>query len=180
MTAAFSLIIPHSDIEVGRFRLLGAALPQMPGWCNDLSYACALSSPVANLWRPPASAVTALQALLAGRDAWLVCNYASADEGDLVATHAALHAEFPRVLTVYVPADPTRAAAICAAFAADGRTTARCTSSCPTSRAPSPNLVPRLALCGAARAASRMDSCHVQWRAWARWWWTRLGRCSCS
>ena len=83
LAASFALIIPHSDIEVGRFRLLGATLPQMPGWCNDLSYACALSTPVANLWRPSARAVEQLEALLVDRAAWLVCNLPPSEEAAL-------------------------------------------------------------------------------------------------
>lgn len=135
MASAFSLIIPNSDMEVGRFRLMGASLPQMPGWCNDLSYACALSSPVANLWRPSFASVSHLQKLFAGRDAWLVCNYSADDEGDLFATHSNLRAEFPRLLTVYAPLDATRADRICRAFhdPAAG-TCAVCTTSCPASR----------------------------------------------
>eukprot|EP00873_Tetraselmis_striata_P002563 jgi/Tetstr1/422827/TSEL_013618.t1 len=40
----FSLIVPQSDLDVGRFRLLGAELWQMPGWCADLKYAAAMGS----------------------------------------------------------------------------------------------------------------------------------------
>jgi hypothetical protein len=134
MASAFALIIPNSDIEVGRFRLMGATLPQMPGWCNDLSYACALSSPVANLWRPSYASVANLQKLLAGRESWLVCNFPADDEGDLFATHSSLRAEFPHLLTVYVPLDATRAGRICRAFH-DPATGSRavCASSSPPS-----------------------------------------------
>eukprot|EP00878_Enallax_costatus_P040450 GHUV01046696.1.p1 GENE.GHUV01046696.1~~GHUV01046696.1.p1 ORF type:complete len:119 (-),score=16.57 GHUV01046696.1:40-396(-) len=38
--------------DVGRFRILGATLTQMPGWCSDLKYAAALGTSVWHLWRP--------------------------------------------------------------------------------------------------------------------------------
>jgi 3-deoxy-D-manno-octulosonic-acid transferase len=140
LTSAFELIIPHSDIEVGRFRLMGATLAQMPGWCNDLSYACALSSPVANLWRPSERAVQDLQRHLNGRDAWLVCNALPSEEATLRATHLELRVEFSRLLTVYVPLDPTRGPEICHAFAATG-VRAVCSTSLPPSCAPPPPIL---------------------------------------
>jgi hypothetical protein len=41
--------------DVGRFRIFGATLTQMPGWCSDLKYAAALGNSVWHLWRPKAS-----------------------------------------------------------------------------------------------------------------------------
>jgi hypothetical protein len=114
----------HDRPQVGRFRLLGATLPQMPGWCNDLAYACALSTPVANLWRPSARAVADLEATFAGRDAWLVCNATPVDEEAMLAAHEELAREFPVLLTVYAPLDGTRAAAVARAFERIGVATA--------------------------------------------------------
>jgi hypothetical protein len=41
--------------DVGRFRIFGATLTQMPGWCSDLKYAAALGNSVWHLWRPKPS-----------------------------------------------------------------------------------------------------------------------------
>lgn len=41
--------------DVGRFRIFGATLQQMPGWCSDLKYAAALGNSVWHLWRPKPS-----------------------------------------------------------------------------------------------------------------------------
>ena len=135
LAAAFSLIIPHSDMEVGRFRLLGATLGQMPGWCNDLSYACALSSVVANLWRPSTCDADELEALFAGRASWLACNCTDEEEAALPAAHGELAAEFKGLLTVFVPRDGTRGAAAAAAFGRADATVAFM-SGLPPTRAP--------------------------------------------
>lgn len=147
LAAAFSLIIPHSDIEVGRFRLLGATLPQMPGWCNDLAYACALSTPVANLWRPTAADVADLVTAFAGRDTWLVCNATSADEQSALAAHGELAKEFPSLLTVLVPADASHARDLVAVFGA-AHVKAVVASALPMSRAPRCRSVDPMAMSG--------------------------------
>ena len=134
LIAAFSLIIPHSDIEVGRFRLLGATLAQMPGWCNDLAYACALSTPVANLWRPAADDVSALAERFSGRAAWLVCNVTAAEEPAIIAAQTDLERDCAHALTVLVPLDASRAAEVAAAYCNAG-CKAVCASSMPASRA---------------------------------------------
>ncbi len=48
----FSLIIPQSDVDVGRFRIFGASMRQMPGWCNELKYAAQMGGSVWHLWKP--------------------------------------------------------------------------------------------------------------------------------
>eukprot|EP00892_Ulva_mutabilis_P000387 jgi/Ulvmu1/10349/UM061_0032.1 len=132
MASCFQLIIPHSDVEVGRFRLMGATLSQMPGWCNDLSYACALSAPVANLWRPPVSQVTTLEALLAGRTTWLACHVAPADDGHLQQVHNQMRLAFPQLLTVHVHHGHEPANAVLTEWAAAGAK-AVCSSAMPAS-----------------------------------------------
>jgi hypothetical protein len=50
------MLAPRDNVQdVGRFRILGATLAQMPGWCSDLKYAAALGNSVWHLWRPKAS-----------------------------------------------------------------------------------------------------------------------------
>ena len=134
MASCFQLIIPHSDIEVGRFRLMGASLSQMPGWCNDLSYACSLSAPVANLWRPPVAQISALEALLASRSAWMACHVHASDEPQLQHVHMQLRTEFPSLLTVYIYHGSDTGASLAAEWAAAGIPTV-CSSSLPPSRA---------------------------------------------
>lgn len=134
MASCFQLIIPHSDVEVGRFRLMGATLNQMPGWCNDLSYACALSAPVANLWRPPVSQVEALEALLSGRTTWLACHVAPADDAHLQQVHNQMRLAFPQLLTVHVHHGHEPATALLADWGAAGAR-AVCSSAMPASRA---------------------------------------------
>lgn len=38
--------------DVGRFRIFGTRMQQMPGWCSDLKHAAALGSSVWHLWKP--------------------------------------------------------------------------------------------------------------------------------
>jgi hypothetical protein len=50
------LVAPYCTLQdVGRFRIFGATLTQMPGWCSDLKYAAALGNSVWHLWRPKPS-----------------------------------------------------------------------------------------------------------------------------
>ena len=132
MASCFQLIIPHSDIEVGRFRLMGASLSQMPGWCNDLSYACSLSATVANLWRPPVAQISALEALLASRSAWMACHVHPSDEPQLQHVHMQLRTEFPSLLTVYIYHGSDTGACLAAEWAAAGVPSV-CSSSWPAS-----------------------------------------------
>lgn len=52
MLRAFQLIVPQTDADTARFRMFGARLAQMPGWCTDLRSAASLGAGAWNLCRP--------------------------------------------------------------------------------------------------------------------------------
>lgn len=80
MLGHFSLIVPQSDIDVGRFRIFGATLQQMPGWCSDLKYAAALGNSVWHLWRPKPSRIASLRSALCGRPLWVAAHTQPGEE----------------------------------------------------------------------------------------------------
>ncbi|KAK9824303.1 hypothetical protein WJX72_009288 [[Myrmecia] bisecta] len=108
LLACFSLIVPQSDLDVARFRLLGATLAQMPGWCADLKYAASMGACVWQLWRAPADRVMALRQGVAGRPLWLAACVHEDEEESLANVHKALLAEWPSLLTVLAPRIPAR------------------------------------------------------------------------
>eukprot|EP00192_Tetraselmis_astigmatica_P006987 CAMPEP_0117658878 /NCGR_PEP_ID=MMETSP0804-20121206/6107_1 /TAXON_ID=1074897 /ORGANISM="Tetraselmis astigmatica, Strain CCMP880" /LENGTH=788 /DNA_ID=CAMNT_0005465445 /DNA_START=323 /DNA_END=2689 /DNA_ORIENTATION=- len=110
--SCFSLIVPQSDLDVGRFRLLGAQLWQMPGWCADLKYAAAMGSCVWQMWRPKTDRVEALRSGMGSRDCWVTASTHEGEEAVIGRTHIALLTHLPRLLTVVVPRHPWRCAAV--------------------------------------------------------------------
>jgi hypothetical protein len=77
--AVVASLIPLPPQDVGRFRILGATLAQMPGWCSDLKYAAALGTSVWHLWRPSTCRILAVKAAVGGRPLWVA---ASTHEGE--------------------------------------------------------------------------------------------------
>jgi hypothetical protein len=76
-----SLLATHSLQDVGRFRILGATLAQMPGWCSDLKYAAALGTSVWHLWRPSAARILGVKAAVGGRPLWVAASTHEGEEG---------------------------------------------------------------------------------------------------
>eukprot|EP00775_Hariotina_reticulata_P009725 gene9724-9884_t len=100
----FSLIVPQSDVDVGRFRIFGATLSQMPGWCSDLKYAAALGTSVWHLWRPKPHRIAALRCATAGRQLWVAAYTVLGEEEAVGAVHVKVSQEWRGgLLTVLVP-----------------------------------------------------------------------------
>ena len=116
----FDLIVPQSDVDVGRFRILGADLKQMPGWCSDLKYAAALGTGVWHARRPPPARVAELRRALGGRPVWAAAATHAGEELAAARAAAALKREWPRLLTVIAPRDASRAGAVAAELRAAG------------------------------------------------------------
>lgn len=89
--ACFSLIVPQTDADTARLRILGATLEQMPGWCGDLRYAAAVGPGVyggAASWRP--ATAQAARKLVAGRQAWLAAMTVAGEEAAVARVHCAV------------------------------------------------------------------------------------------
>ncbi|WIA36478.1 hypothetical protein OEZ86_007778 [Tetradesmus obliquus] len=108
MLGSFNLIVPQSDIDVGRFRILGATLGQMPGWCSDLKYAAALGTSVWHLWKPRPGRIAALRQAVAGRPMWVAAHTAPGEEEAVGSCHVRLRGDWKGLLTVLVPRTPSR------------------------------------------------------------------------
>lgn len=76
--------------DVGRFRILGATLGQMPGWCSDLKYAAALGNSVWHLWRPKPGRIAALRAVLSARTVWVAAHTQHGEEAAAATVHVQL------------------------------------------------------------------------------------------
>eukprot|EP00882_Tetradesmus_deserticola_P020521 GHRQ01022170.1.p2 GENE.GHRQ01022170.1~~GHRQ01022170.1.p2 ORF type:complete len:317 (+),score=91.28 GHRQ01022170.1:883-1833(+) len=108
MLSSFNLIVPQSDIDVGRFRILGATLGQMPGWCSDLKYAAALGTSVWHLWRPRPGRIAALRQAVAGRTIWVAAHTAPGEDEAVGSCHVRLRSDWKGLLTVLVPRTSSR------------------------------------------------------------------------
>jgi len=108
MLSCFSLIIPQSDLDVASFRLLGAELWQMPGWCADLKYAAAMGACVWQMWRPSEDRVELLRRAVGARDCWVAASTHSGEDPVIGQTHLQLLGGFPALLTIIAPRHPWR------------------------------------------------------------------------
>lgn len=98
--------------DVGRFRMLGATLTQMPGWCSDLKYAAALGTSVWHLWRPSHERIMSLKKAVAGRPVWVAASTHAGEEDAVGVVHKTLKKEWSGLLTFVVPRQPSRCAEV--------------------------------------------------------------------
>ncbi len=102
---AFGAIQAQSEADAAKLTALGGRAVSSPG---NLKFA-ALPLPV------DASELERLRRLLAGRPVWLAASTHPGEESAVVATHAALAARHPRLLTIVAPRHPERGPRIAAA-----------------------------------------------------------------
>ncbi|CAD7697115.1 unnamed protein product [Ostreobium quekettii] len=103
MMSRFDLVVPQSDVDVGRFRMLGATIPQMPGWCTDLKYAAAMGACVWEMWRPSGLRVMEIKKGVAGRPLWVAASTHDGEEECVGRAHLILAKEWRNLLTIIVP-----------------------------------------------------------------------------
>ncbi|GMH33462.1 hypothetical protein BSKO_01296 [Bryopsis sp. KO-2023] len=116
MLSRFHLIVPQSEVDVGRFRMLGATIQQMPGWCSDLKYAASMGACVWEMWRPSGPRVLELKRGVAGRPLWLAVSTHEGEEACVAGVHRSLANEFRNPLTIVVPRHPSRCPEVMAMF----------------------------------------------------------------
>lgn len=113
--AAFELVLASSAEQAERFRALR---------CGDVRFVGNLKAAGAP---PPvdATAVSALQAAIAGRPVWLAANTHPGEDAIVLDAHARLAAQRPGVLTILAPRHPDRGDDIAAMIADRGLRFAR-------------------------------------------------------
>jgi 3-deoxy-D-manno-octulosonic-acid transferase len=115
LIAGFAVVLAQDETQARRLAALGAQSPQALG---NLKFAAA-ALPVDE------AVLTALRQRIAGRDIWLAASTHPGEESIIAATHRALAARRPGLLTVIAPRHAERGEAIAAEFRAAGFTLAR-------------------------------------------------------
>ena len=115
LIAGFAVVLAQDETQARRLAALGARSPQALG---NLKFAAA-ALPVDE------AILTALRQRIAGRDIWLAASTHPGEESIIAATHTALAAHRPGLLTVIAPRHAERGEAIAAELRAAGFTLAR-------------------------------------------------------
>ncbi|GLI61820.1 hypothetical protein VaNZ11_004329 [Volvox africanus] len=102
----YSLIVPRTYIDVGRFRMFGATLGQMPGWSTDLQQASELGACAARLLTQRPRIHRPLLKRLAGRQLWIATNTLPGEDVVVARIHAALRSRHTGLLTIVSPSMP--------------------------------------------------------------------------
>ncbi|GIL64490.1 hypothetical protein Vafri_18391, partial [Volvox africanus] len=102
----YSLIVPRTYIDVGRFRMFGATLGQMPGWSTDLQQASELGACAARLLSHRPKIRRPLLKRLAERQLWIAANTLPGEDVVVARIHAALRTRHKGLLTLVAPSMP--------------------------------------------------------------------------
>ena len=111
----FRVVLAQDEVQAQRLAALGARGPQALG---NLKFA---ATPLA----ADAAGLSALLAATSGRDIWLAASTHPGEEAIIAATHRALKARRPRLLTIIAPRHAERGEAIAGELRAAGLTLAR-------------------------------------------------------
>ncbi|KXZ47329.1 hypothetical protein GPECTOR_36g54 [Gonium pectorale] len=119
--SSYRLIVPRSDVDVGRFRIFGATLQQMPGWSTDLQQASELGACATSLMGSRSRISRILQKRLAKRQLWVVANTVPGEEVPVARVHASLRSRHRGLLTVVAPQSAAAAPAVARRMTAEKR-----------------------------------------------------------
>ncbi|GLC73470.1 hypothetical protein PLESTF_001381400 [Pleodorina starrii] len=103
MLSSYSLIVPRTYVDVGRFRMLGATLGQMPGWSTDLQQASELGACATRLLSQRPKIRRSLLKRLGQRQLWVAANTLPGEEAVVARVHAALRRQHKGLLTLVAP-----------------------------------------------------------------------------
>jgi len=99
----FSIIIPESQNDVGRFRMLGASLDQIPGWCCDLNCAAEIGETAWALRNQNTAAIKAIKRGIGRRSVWMAMHVHEREVCLIAGVHNKLRESLPELLMFLAP-----------------------------------------------------------------------------